>query len=257
MHISKNAFVTGATNGTGYAIAREFAKNGYNVVITSRTENAAVQAAAALSAEYTEVRILGVGLQTDSEQAVVDLFSELDEKSLAPDCLVCNAANLGVGMDLLNTTREQFMSVFEVNLGWNFTLARESAKRMKEKKCGSIVFITSNTAYRAIPDRCAYSASKSGVLGLSRALALDLGKFGIRSNCVLPGMIKTERWQNTPALQALPSNFTPIGDIADFEDIAAAAYFLSSPAAKNITGEELVVDGGNMIQLFPEVPKDI
>ena len=128
---------------------------------------------------------------------------------------------------------------------------------MKEKKCGSIVFITSNTAYRAIPDRCAYSASKSGVLGLSRALALDLGKFGIRSNCVLPGMIKTERWQNTPALQALPSNFTPIGDIADFEDIAAAAYFLSSPAAKNITGEELVVDGGNMIQLFPEVPKDI
>lgn len=257
MSVSKNAFITGATNGTGYAIASEFVKNGYNVVITSRTESAAKEAAARMSAEFPDSKVLGVGLKTDSEQAVIDLFNQLDKLSLAPDCLVCNAANLGIGMDFLNTTREQFMSVFEVNLGWNFTLARESAKRMKEKNCGSIVFITSNTAYRAIPDRCAYSSSKSGVLGLSRALAVDLGKFGIRSNCVLPGMIKTERWQNTPELHTVPSNYTPIGDIADFEDIAEAAYFLSSPAAKNITGTELVVDGGNMIQLYPEVPKEV
>lgn len=257
MNISKNAFVTGATNGTGYAIATEFAKNGYNVVITSRTESAAIESASSLSADFPNVTIIGVGLQTDGEQEVVDLFNWLDERSLAPDCLVCNAANLGIGMDFFNTSREQFMSVFEVNLGWNFTLAREAAKRMKEKNCGSIVFITSNTAYRAIPDRCAYSSSKSGVLGLSRALAVDLGKYGIRSNCVLPGMIKTTRWQNTPTLHKVPSNFTPIGDIAEFEDIAAAAYFLSSPAAKNITGAELIVDGGNTIQLYPNVPKDI
>ena len=131
-------------------------------------------------------------------------------------------------------------------------LVREAAKQMKDSSGGSVVFVNSNTAYRAIPDRIAYSASKSGALGMMRALALDLGKYHIRVNAVLPGMIKTDRWENNynNCREAL-SNYTPLGDIADFEDIANAVWYFGSDMSKNTTGAELVVDGGNMIQLYP------
>lgn len=89
-----------------------------------------------------------------------------------------------------------------------------------------------------------------------RAMALDWGKYGIRVNAVLPGMIKTERWINNynNCRNAL-SNYTPIGDIAEFEDIASAVWYLGSSQSRNTTGAELVVDGGNMIQLYPLVPE--
>ena len=87
-------------------------------------------------------------------------------------------------------------------------------------------------------------------------MALDLGKYGIRVNCVLPGMIKTTRWENNyNDCKNAPSNFTPIGDIASFEDIANAAWYLGSDQSRNTTGAELVVDGGNMIQLYPIIPE--
>ena len=111
-------------------------------------------------------------------------------------------------------------------------------------------------AIRAIPDRVAYVASKGGQLGLMRALALDLGKYNIRVNAVLPGMIKTDRWEKNPEFyRTVPSRFTPIGEVAVGADIADAAYYFAAHA-KNTTGAELVVDGGNTIQLYPIIPKD-
>ena len=144
------------------------------------------------------------------------------------------------------------MDVINTNVGWNFMLSRQAALQMREKGGGSIVFVNSNTAYRAIPDRISYSASKSGALGMMRAMALDLGKYNIRVNAVLPGMIKTDRWENdfNHCREAL-SNYTPLGNIADFEDIANAVYYFGSGMSKNTTGAELAVDGGNMIQLYP------
>lgn len=122
---------------------------------------------------------------------------------------------------------------------------------MKEKGGGSITFINSNTAYRVIPDRIAYSASKSGQLGMMRALAFDLGKYNIRVNAVLPGMIKTDRWEKNPDFYAkVPSKFTPIGDVAVGADVADAVWYFTAHA-RNTTGAELVVDGGNTIQLYP------
>ena len=88
-----------------------------------------------------------------------------------------------------------------------------------------------------------------------RALALDLGKYGIRVNAVLPGMIRTDRWVNNPQFyENLPSKYTPIGDVADGEDIADAIYYFAAHA-RNTTGAELVVDGGNTIQLYPIIPE--
>ena len=88
----------------------------------------------------------------------------------------------------------------------------------------------------------------------NNALALDLGKYNIRVNAVLPGMIKTDRWEsNYNDCRSALSNYTPLGDIADFEDIANAVWYFGSDNSKNTTGAELTVDGGNMIQLYPIV----
>ena len=119
------------------------------------------------------------------------------------------------------------------------------------KSGGSVTFINSNTAYRAIPERASYSASKGGQLGLMRALALDLGKYGIRVNAVLPGMIHTDRTDKNPEFyKNVPSAFSPLGTIAEGSDIADAVWYFAAHA-KNTTGAELTVDCGNSIQLYP------
>lgn len=254
--MNRSVFVTGATNGTGYAIAKRFAEEGYDVFLTSRSKENAEAAAANLAAE-TDSNVVGYGLEAFNEAQVKATFADIRQRGYLLDTLVCNAANLGIEQDTLTVDIKDFMEVINTNIGWNFMMAREAALQMKEKGKGAIVFINSNTAYRAIPSRAAYSSSKGGVLALSRALAVDLGPLGIRVNCVLPGMIKTTRWENNynDCRNAL-SNYTPLGDIAAFEDIANAAWYLGSDQSRNTTGAELVVDGGNMIQLYPQVPED-
>ena len=145
--------------------------------------------------------------------------------------------------------------MLNTNVVWNYLLCETAAKRMIKNGGGNIVFVNSNTAYRAIPDRVAYIASKGGQLGMMRGLALDLGKYNIRVNAVLPGMIKTDRWEKNPEFyKTVPSRFTPIGDVAVGSDIADAVYYFAA-CARNTTGAELVVDGGNTIQLYPTIEK--
>ncbi len=247
----KSVFITGATNGTGYAIAARFAQGGYDVFISSRRPDAAETAAKNLCQEYG-VYAKGYTLSPTDEMQIKTVFDDIRAQGYLLDTFVANAANLGLGMDdTLTVSLDDYRQVLETNMVWNFAMAREAALQMKEKHHGALVFITSNTAYRAIPGRAAYCASKSGLLGLSRALAVDWGRYGIRSNCVLPGMIKTERWHNSPEQRNSLTACTPIGDVAEFEDIAEAAWYLGSDASRNTTGAELSVDGGNLAQLTP------
>ena len=252
--MKKSVFVTGATNGTGYAIAARFAKEGYDVFIGSRNEAHAEEAAAEIAHVYG-VNAVGYGMTVFDEADVKRIFADIRARGYLLTTLVCNAANLGIGQKTMEVDMAEFMDVLNTNVGWNFMLAREAARQMTEAGGGSIVFITSNTAYRAIPDRVAYGASKGAILSMMRALALDLGKYNIKVNSVLPGMIKTERWKNNynDCRNAL-SNYTPLHDIAEFEDVANAAYFLGSEQSRNSTGAELSVDGGNLIQLYPLIP---
>lgn len=254
--MTKCVFITGAAKGTGFAIAERFAKEGYAVFIGSRSLEHAQRAAVRIREDYS-VFSLGYGMKVFDEEDVKRIFADIRAQGCLLDVLVLNAANLGIQQDTFTVDMGEFMEVINTNIGWNFMLARQAALQMKEKGGGSIVFISSNTAYRAIPDRVAYTTSKSGILGLSRALALEWGKYGIRVNCVLPGMIKTERWySNFNDCRNAPSNFTPLGDIAEFEDIANAVWYFGSDQSRNTTGAELVVDGGNMIQLYPLIPSD-
>ena len=256
--MKKSVFVTGATVGSGLACAERFAQEGYDVFITSRSQERAEAAAKSIADKYG-VFAVGFGLGTDNEQDVIDVFSKIDESKRVVKAVVLNAANMGFGsdpakgMDPLTLDISDFAEVFSVNLVWNFMIIRQAALRMKDNGGGAVVFISSNTAYRAIPNRTAYSASKGGINSLSKALAVDLGQYGIRSNVILPGTIKTDRWVAMGNRQIVNGSLTPIGDISDFEDIANAAWFLGSDESKNVTGAEIIIDGGMSCQLYPQL----
>lgn len=255
--MSKSVFITGACYGTGYAIAERFAKEGYNIFISGRNLQKVNDAVENLRKTYN-VHTKGYLTTTFEQDEVINIFSDIKENGFSVDSLVLNAANLGIGQESLTVDIADFMEVYKINVAWNFMMARESAKQMKENKKGSIVFITSNSAHRVTENRCAYCSSKSAILAMSKSLAIDLGKYNIRSNCVLPGMIKTERWENNVNnCKYYLANYTPIEDIADFEDIANAVWYFATDASKNTTGAELVVDGGMLAQLTPNIEREL
>ena len=256
----KTALITGACINTGVAIVEKFAAEGYNILFTGRNQEKVHAAEAQYRKKFPNVQIFGYAIdslldeRTVDEDAVKDMFKDIDEKGLFVEALILNAADQGLNMKIFESPLTDLMKVINTNVVWNFCLSEQAAKRMKENGGGNIVFINSNTAYRAIPDRIAYVASKGGQLGLMRALALDLGKYNIRVNAVLPGMIKTDRWEKNPDFYAtVPSRYTPIGDVAVGADVADAVYYFAAHA-RNTTGAELVVDGGNTIQLYPIIP---
>ena len=257
--MKRSVFVTGATAGTGYAIAARFAREGYDVFIGSRELEKSEAAAASLAEKYG-IFAKGYVYQTErlDEGEVRAIFDDIRARGYLLDTIVFNAANLGIGQVSLEVDIADFMAVYNTNIGWNFLMAREAARQMREKGKGSIVFIGSNSALRVTENRCAYCSSKSAMLAMSKSLAIDWGKYGIRSNVVLPGMIKTERWHNNVnnAKYCLP-NYTPIGDIAEFEDVANAAWYFGSDESRNTTGAELVVDGGMLAQLTPNITRKL
>ena len=252
----KWALVTGACINTGAAIVKKFASKGENVVFTGRNAERVKAAENNYKAEFPEVKIIGKTLnalkENDSvdENGVVSLFESLDRSGITVSDLVLNAADLGVGFNVFESSLGDFQKVINTNLVWNYCIIQNAVKRMA-KSGGSVTIINSNTAYRAIPERASYSASKGGQLGLMRALALDLGKYGIRVNAVLPGMIHTDRTDKNPDFyKNVPSAFSPLGTIAEGSDIADAVWYFAAHA-KNTTGAELTVDCGNSIQLYP------
>jgi len=256
----KTVLITGACINTGVAIVKKFAAEGYRVVFTGRNKENVLSAEREYQALFPDVEIIGYAIdslideRTVDEESVKTMFAELDKRGIIVETLVLNAADQGLGMKIFESPLTDFMKVLNTNVVWNFCLSEQAALRMKENGGGNIVFVNSNTAYRAIPDRAAYVASKGGQLGLMRALTLDLGKYNIRVNAVLPGMIKTDRWEKNPDFyKTVPSRYTPIGDVAVGEDIADAVFYFAAHA-RNTTGAELVVDGGNTVQLYPIIP---
>ena len=261
--MNKAVFITGAQSGTGYGIAEFFARQGWDVFITSRRGEEAQKSAKRLADEYG-IFAKGYECNIRNEQQIIDIFNDIDKTGRFVETVILNAANMGfnpkdpaAGQDFWTVPVCDFQEVFETNLVWNFTIIRQAAIRMREKGKGSVVFVSSNTAYRAIPNRAAYSASKGGINAFAKALAVDLGEYGIRCNVVLPGTIKTERWVQMGNKQIVNGTLTPIGDISDFEDVANACWFFGTDMSKNITGTELIVDGGMSCQLYPKVLNEL
>lgn len=246
MEKKKAVLVSGAVRNTGLSVAEKFLSCGCTVFITSRNEKAAAEKAARLKAEYSSDCF---GLKFDPLRAKEEcegLFSEISDMGYIIDTLVCAHADPGFGQDTLTVELADWENVILTNVMGYYMPVRCMAKALIEENCGgAVVFIGSTAGSEAVPGRSAYVASKGAEASMTKALALDLARYGIRVNCVVPGPIRTDRWndlsaENSRSLEKL----IPMGAATDPKQIAEAVWFLSSEAASGITGASLAVDGG-------------
>ncbi|MGJ5640643.1 SDR family NAD(P)-dependent oxidoreductase [Formosa sp. S-31] len=241
----KTAIVTGGNAGLGYAIAKKFCENNIKTYIIGRSVEKTEQAAKEMGVNAYPL-ILDV---TDLER-LPEVVSQIASESSSIDILV-NNAGINQKKEFLDVSNEEFQNIINTNVLSVFAISREVAKVMKAQGAGTIVNISSMAAQYGLPKVIAYSASKTAIEGMTRAMAVDLAQFNIRVNCVAPGFIKTN--MSSKALDSEPErkqrvlSRTPMGKLGLPEDIADAVYYLSSDQAKFTTGIVMPVDGGNCI----------
>jgi 3-oxoacyl-[acyl-carrier protein] reductase len=234
----KVAFVTGGSRGIGAAISRELAEAGARVAVNYR---AGQEAAETLAGE-----IGGLAVQADVSSAdeVQGLVERVESELGDLDILVNNA---GVTRDTLiaRMSDEDWETVIDTNLRGTFNTSRAVARKMLRRRSGAIVNLSSVVGLHGNPGQANYAASKAGVIGLTKALARELGSRGVRVNAIAPGYISTELTDVLPEeARALILQNTPLGRLGEPDDVAGAVRFLCSDEAAFITGEVLLVDGG-------------
>lgn len=245
----RHILVTGSTRNTGLVVARSFLEEGANVLINGRDEESTREAVSELKEAGFE-RCFGLTCDIGEKDEIASMFERIRERTDRLDVLVNNAVHLGCGPAFLQSPPELFETVLRVNLLGTILVSQNAARMIP---CGgSIVNIGSNVARRAVRNRVAYCTSKGGIAALTRSLAVDLAPQGIRVNEVVPGYIRTDRWEELPGetVRRRRKNI-PLGREAEPEDVARAVLFLASEDANNITGTRIVVDGGSMIQHLP------
>lgn len=236
---SKTAIITGAGQGIGLAIARSLLASGANVVLNDMDPELARNAAASLGGQ-----VLVITGDASRQEIIDDMVAGAVSRFGGLDIVIANAGITLFGQ-FLAYTREDFTRVAEVNLAGSFFLAQAAARQMIARgRGGSILFMSSVTASRAHRDLAAYGMTKAGLEALARHLALELGSAGINVNAIAPGATATERTLSDPAYAGTWASLTPMGKAASVEDIAKTATFLVSDAAKHISGQTLIVDGG-------------
>src|SRR5215470_3797520 len=249
----KTAFITGASRNIGRAIALAFAAEGADLVLNTRANRDELDAVAA---ECRKAGVRAVSVLGDvGDAAAVDAMVKRGVAELGPiDVLVCNAA-IRPHKSITDTSIEEWHRVMAVDLHAAFYLARAVIPSMKERKRGSIIALGGQSSVTSRANTSAVTTAKHGLLGLIRALAAELGPFGIRANMVLPGYIDTERryadWypEFREAPPAAPEQLKqiPLGRLGRPEDIADACVFLASDASAYITGDTIRVMGGRII----------
>ena len=243
MNETKAVFVTGATKNTGWAVARKFAAEGWNVALSSRDAQAAEAAAAKLKADFPAADALGLGMDPADVASIRAAFARLAGRFGRLDAFVSHAANLGVGLSILSTTPEDYDAVMNTNARAAFFGTQEAVKLMKDG--GAVTVISSCHALRSVPGRICYTVSKAALGGMVRSLAVELGPLGIRANAILAGAIRTDRWEGLSDEQVQERRDRyPAGRESSPEEIADAVFFLSGPSARTITGIEMPVDSG-------------
>ncbi|MDF7816733.1 SDR family NAD(P)-dependent oxidoreductase [Runella sp. MFBS21] len=241
----KIALITGGGSGIGNAIAKCMIASGATVVITGRRETPLQEAVAELGEKAHYV----VNDVTDLSQ--LEALVEQIESNIGPIDVLVNNAGINMKKPALEVSDEDFHRIIHTNLSAVFSLTRACAKRMVARQIGSILMISSMAAYYGIDRVVAYGASKSGVEGMVQVLTSEFSKFNVRVNAIAPGFIETAMMKT--AMSSDPDRMnkaldrTPIGYFGKPEDIGWAAVYLSSEAAKYVTGVSLPVDGGNSI----------
>jgi NAD(P)-dependent dehydrogenase (short-subunit alcohol dehydrogenase family) len=249
----RTALITGASRNIGRAIALAFAAEGADLLLNTRTNREELEAVAA-DCRKAGVRV-ATALADVADAAAVEAMVAQGLRELgAIDVLVCNAA-IRPHTSLADTSVEDWHRVLGVNLHSAFYLARAVVPGMKERRRGSIIALGGLSSLTGRPNTAAVTTAKTGLLGLVRALAAELGPFGIRANMIMPGFIDTERryaeWY--PEFQKAPPGGPeqlkqiPLGRLGRPEDIADACVFLASDASAYVTGDTIRVMGGRFI----------
>jgi NAD(P)-dependent dehydrogenase (short-subunit alcohol dehydrogenase family) len=241
----KRALITGGASGLGLSIARKFVSAGMETILTGRDEKKLEQACHSLgpTAHY---------LVSDlSVLPEIPALVERINKAFGPIHVLVNNAGMHLKKNLLEHTDAEFLQVTGLNQASVFSISREIARTMQKNKGGSILNISSMASQYGIPKVIAYTASKSAVEGMTRAMAVELAPLGIRVNCIAPGFIRTDMSANAldkdPERKQKILSRTPLGRLGNPEEVAEPALFLVSDAASFITGVVLPVDGGNSI----------
>jgi NAD(P)-dependent dehydrogenase (short-subunit alcohol dehydrogenase family) len=238
----KTALITGAGSGIGAAIAERFLKGGYQVVLFDIDGQAAAATASRIASDAKRLALEGDVTNEDHvKNAVARTVTELGSL----DVLI-NNAGIEINGTVVELTAEQWEHQLAVNLRGVFLFSKYAIPAMRAHG-GSIINISSVHAYVSWPRCPAYDASKSALIGLTRAMAIDHGKEGIRVNTICPGYIETpllERWFATGIVtKEEVLKFHPLGRIGTPNDVAEVALFLASDAAAFISGTSITVDG--------------
>ena len=240
---NKTAIITGATRGIGRGIAVEFANQGANVAFTY---SSSVDAANALETELNAIGIKAKGYQSNAAEfdTAQELAKEILKEFGSIDILVNNA---GITKDnlLMRISEDDFDKVIDVNLKSVFNMTKAVIRPMMKQRSGSIINMSSVVGLKGNAGQSNYAASKSGILGFSKSVALELGSRNIRSNVIAPGFIETEMTGKLDqATVQTWRDAIPLKRGGTPEDIANACVFLASDMSSYITGQTLSVDGG-------------
>lgn len=225
------ALVTGANRGIGLAIAHSLASAGHDVVVTHRIGGA-------------PDGFKSVVMDVTNSESVDSAFFEIEEKWGIPEIIVANAGITKDGL-VLRMSDEDFESVIDTNLTGAFRVARRATKGLLKLKTGRLIFVGSVVGALGSAGQVNYAASKSGLLGMARSFARELGSRSITANVVAPGFVETEM---TATLDEKRRNeiasSIPLGRFCSAEEIAEVVAFIASPAAAYISGALIPVDGG-------------
>jgi 2-deoxy-D-gluconate 3-dehydrogenase len=242
------AIVTGGKRGIGREIALALAGAGADVAVCTR-----VVEGGGLEAVVEEIKRLGrrsLGIQADtSRKADVDnMVQKVMDQFGRIDILINNAGAL-IKAGFLEMSEDVWDKHMEVNLKGYYLFSQAVAMRMVERKKGCIINIASDLAFKAVPGMSAYCVSKAGIIMLTRALAQELGQYGIRVNAIAPGMIRTElsrpNWSD-PAFLKFMESITPLGRIGELSEVVGAALLLASNASSYISGNTILINGGGL-----------
>jgi 3-oxoacyl-[acyl-carrier protein] reductase len=240
---NKTALITGATRGIGRGIATTFAKQGANVAFTF---NSSVEAAQELEKELEAFGVKAKGYQSNAAKfdAAQELAADVLKEFGKIDILINNA---GITKDnlLMRISEDDFDKVIEVNLKSVFNLTKAVIRPMMKQRAGSIINMSSVVGLKGNAGQTNYAASKAGIIGFSKSVALELGSRNIRSNVIAPGFIETEMTAklNEDVVQGW-RDVIPLKRGGTPEDVANACVFLASDMSSYITGQTLSVDGG-------------
>jgi NAD(P)-dependent dehydrogenase (short-subunit alcohol dehydrogenase family) len=241
------AVITGSSRGIGRAIAERMAEHGAKVVISSRKGPPCEEVAAAINERHGKGRAIAVPANISSKDDLQRLVAETTKAFGRIDVLVCNAASNPYAGPLAGISDEQFHKILQNNVISNHWLIQMVAPQMLERKDGSIVIVSSIGGLRGNALIGAYNISKAADFQLARNLAVEYGPYGVRVNCIAPGLIQTDfaryLWENPQVLEAVTAPM-PMKRIGQPDEIAGAAVYLASKASTYMTGQALVIDGG-------------